>query len=197
MTADHSFRRAYRLVLLGVVIGFVLIAGLIAGFGTRPARAEGVAERWATAVSDTTRKGVGADARKRIGEHGDLSLLGRFGKRGVDHHGKTMFTALEVGKAARPSPDVARVPLKVEYREASEGTTSRSVLTLHRSGDTWRVVGVDAAIAGLRVPGDGGPAVTRAPIALYGAVLVLGIAITIGCGALIRSAEPALVPAVA
>jgi hypothetical protein len=105
----------------------------------------------------------------------------------VNHHKKSAFTALEVGKADRVMPDVARVPLKVEYREAVEGATGRRVLTLQRSDGTWRVISVDAADPTLRVPSDGGPAVTRAPLGLYAGTLLLGVLITVAGSALIRA----------
>ncbi|MCU1461503.1 MAG: hypothetical protein JWO37_1578 [Acidimicrobiales bacterium] len=187
MTPDQRFRRTYRVVLLAVLIGFVLIGGLIGAFGTRKARVEGVAERWVTAVSDITRKGVGTDARKRIAAHGDVELVGNLVDLSVNHHKKSAFTALEVGKADLVMLDVARVPLKVEYREAVEGSTGRRVLTLQRSDGIWRVIGVDAADPALRVPSDGGPAVTRAPLGLYAGTLLLGVVITLAAGALIRA----------
>ena len=42
MTVDQAFRRSYRIALLAVLIGFVLIGGLIGAFGTRKARVEGI-----------------------------------------------------------------------------------------------------------------------------------------------------------
>jgi hypothetical protein len=196
VTPDHAFRRAYRVTLLAVLIGFVLVGGLIGAFGTRKARVEGVAERWATAVGDTTRKGVGADAQKRIEEHGDPSLVGNLVDPSVNHHKKSAFSALEVGRAERVTQDVARVPLKVEYHEATEGKVGRSVLTLQRSDGAWHVISVDGADPSLRVRSDGGRAVTRAPIALYAGTLVVGALITVACGALIRATgrnpQPAL-----
>ena len=105
----------------------------------------------------------------------------------IDHHHKGAFASLEVGKASRPSSDVALVPLKVEYREQKEGKIGRTVLTLQRVDGSWRVVQVDAADTSLHVPSDGGRAVTRAPVALYAGTLALGALITMACGALIRT----------
>ena len=192
MTVDRAFRQTYRMVLLAVMIAFVLIGGLIGAFGTRKARVEGIAERWATAVSDTTRKGMLSDARTRVKDHGDPLLVGVLVDPSVDHHHKGAFASLEVGKATRPSADVALVPLKVEYREPKEGTTARRVLTLDRTNGTWRVVAVADATAdpSLSVPSDGGPAVTRAPITLYAGTLALGALISLGCASLIRAAGP-------
>ena len=61
-------------------------------------RPEGVAENWLTAVGDTTRKGVEADARKRAEKIGGVSI-GEAICCSSDTDGKAAFADLEVGKA--------------------------------------------------------------------------------------------------
>jgi hypothetical protein len=173
--------------LLATAIAFLIIGGLIAVFATRDDRPEGVAERWLTAVGDLTRKGVLSDAQKRVTTHGDLSLADTFITRAHDYDGKSAFTALEVGRGRRLNAQVTLVPMKLTDR-ADDKKTKQAVLVLQKTGDSWRVTAVQPASAELRVPSDGGPSVSEAPVTLYGVALLLGVGVAATASALVRAA---------
>jgi hypothetical protein len=184
-TAD--LKRPFLVGLLATAIAFLIMGGLIAVFATRDDRPEGVAERWLTAVGDLTRKGVRSDTEKRVTKHGDLSLANLFITAGHDYDGKTAFTALEVGRGRRVNAQITIVPMKITDR-ADDKKTEQAVLVMQRSKDSWRVVAVQPASAELRVPSDGGPSVSEAPVTLYGVALLLGVGVAVTASALVRAA---------
>ena len=58
MNEAAALKKPFLIGLLATVIGVVIVGGVIAVFATNTDdRPEGVAERWLTAVGDTTRKG--------------------------------------------------------------------------------------------------------------------------------------------
>jgi hypothetical protein len=187
--SDHdpelrAMRRPFRRALLGVVIGFVLVGGLIAAFGTGRDRAEGAAERWLSEVGDTTRKGVSGDAKRYIAEHGgEASVAALLPTDDVD--GKSAFTSLEVGKASKAADGTERVPYLLEQRD-DKSTKVEGTLVLTRAGDDWRVVGSTPRAPGEKVPSEGGPAIAKAPLGLYTGGVVVGIGVTLVCSALLR-----------
>ena len=183
----EAMRRPFRWALLAVAIGFVLVGGLIAAFGTGRDRPEGAAERWLTEVGDLTRKGVAEDAQRYVAEHGGADAVATL-LPGVDTHGKSAFTSLEVGKAIS-GPAGVRVPFAVELRDDA-GTSVTGAVLLARHGDSWHVVAVDHRAPGEKVPSEGGAAIAKAPAGLYGGAIVVGLGVTLACGVLLRRATP-------
>jgi hypothetical protein len=187
MSETQALRRPFLIGLLATVIGFVIVGGVIAIFVTNTSdRPEGIAERWLTSVSDLTRKGVHADAEKRVTAHGDLSL-GESLVAGINTDGKTAFTTLEVGKARRQD-DLAFVPATWVSRANPPFDHQSRVVVLRRDKDTWRVVALQPPDPSLKVPSDGGDVASKAPVALYAVGLVIGVGIAAGASALVRLA---------
>jgi hypothetical protein len=183
-----ALKKPFLIAVLAVAIVFVILGGLIAVFSSVDDRPEGVAERWLTAVGDLSRKGVHDDAADRVKAHGDPAVAETLVGGGFDYEGKSAFTALEVGKARRVDARTARVPVQVTYRGGNNGGTEKGVLSLERSGDSWRVVGLEAPDPALRVPSDGGDVVAKAPVALYLVALVIGVGVAAAASALVRAA---------
>lgn len=181
-----ALRKPFLIGVLLVVIVVVLLGGLIALFGSTDDRPEGVAERWLTAVSDLTRKGVHDDAVKRVAAHGDVSLSEGL-LAGVEPNDKSAFTELEVGKA-RLENDLALVPAKIVSRAASGFDQQSHVVVLRRTGDSWRVIALKAPDPTLRVPTDGGDVAAKAPVTLYVVALVIGVGVAAAASALVRAA---------
>lgn len=186
-----QMRATFRRALIGVAAGFVLLAGLIAAFATNRDRPEGAAERWLTAVSDTTRKGVDDDARKEAGERGVAELVGRLIPSDVDFDGKGAFITLEVGQAIADG-DRTRVPFEAVLREHAPGTPDAIVATavLEREDDRWRVVAVDERRTGELLPDEGGPRLSSAPPTLYLGAVAAGIVVAALCSLVVRLLRP-------
>lgn len=180
-----------RPFVVGVLI--VLVAIAVVGLVIRQANAgnhrpEGTAERWLAAVGDTTREGVGADARRRAEDLGGLEPA-RDLLAGANTGGKVAFPDLEVG-GATVAGDLARVPYRLHERTAPGTTTLREgAVILRRTGDRWRVTGLDAARPGEKVPSEGGRIPSRAPLAAFAGAVGLGVLVTLGCAGLIRWAD--------
>jgi len=177
-----------RPFLIGV--GLLLLVMAVLGVVIRQANAgnhrpEGTAERWLAAVGDTTRKGVGADARKRAFELGDPALAtDLLPTAGTD--GKAAFPDLEVGGATLVD-GVARVPYRLHRRAgAGDKELKQGVVLLQRSDERWRVTGLDSAKAEERVPSEGGRIPSRAPLGAFVGAVLLGVLITFGGAGLIR-----------
>jgi len=186
MSETKALKKPFVLGALAVVIGIIFLMGLLATVVLHTDdRPEGVAERWLTAVSDLTRKGVHDDAAKRVAGHGDLAL-GQQLVDGVSTDGKSAFTALEVGKAHRTG-DTALVPAEFITR-GDESHTHQRVLVLQRASDSWRVVELRSADPALRVPSEGGEVAAKAPLVLYAIALAIGVGIAAGAAALVRAA---------
>ena len=183
----EALKKPFLLGLLATVIGLLIVGGVIAIFATNvDDRPEGIAERWLTAVGDTTRKGVEKDALKRANAHGDASLAaGLIGTANYD--GKSAFVQLEVGKAQRSTAG-AVVPFIVTTREPSDARPQRGQLVLSHDGDSWRVTSLEPSDGKLKVPSDGGDVASKAPLGLYGIALVIGFGVAVGATALVRAA---------
>ena len=164
-------------------------------------RPEGVAENWLTAIGDTTRKGVEADATHRADKIGAPELAIPL----LEPHPelikrKAGFDDLEVGKATRVdagSPDKVKVGFRVHARRPEDKTAEiNGVLTLERSKNKWMVTAldvVDPKAAGVPdLPSDGGPPPSSAPVSLWiGALVgaaVVGAVTTALVGAASRAA---------
>jgi hypothetical protein len=176
------------MIVVGVTAVLLLAAAVVGAFGSRSVeRPEGIAERWMSAVADTTRPGVGDDARHRAAEHGDVALISGLVPAG-NYDGSTAFTAYEVGHADREAGGVARVPVRLVHRVGSDAV-AHVVLVLQPAGTSWRVAAVDPSSGALRVPSEGGPPVSRAPISLYLGGLLFAIAMGAACTLLLRVAD--------
>jgi hypothetical protein len=187
VSEHETLRRGFLIGLLATGIVFVLLGGLIAAFATTDDRPEGVAERWLTAVGDTTRSGVKADSLARVADHGDPSLVAVLVPPAIDMDGKSAFTELEVGKAIHRD-GVTLVPYHLALRE---GTTTAGDGTLSMVEDPsrgWLVTALTPAVSGATVPSKGGSPVSKAPFALYAVALAIGALVATGCASLVRAA---------
>jgi hypothetical protein len=186
------------LVVCGVV--FVLIGVGIHQANAGHHRPEGAAERWLAAVSDTTRKGVRDDARKRAEEIGPVALAQPL-LNGVKHEDKGSIDDLEVGKATIVGT-TAYVPYRLHVR--NDSTARDGVIRLERAGDKWKVAGccgadVAAGFTVAPVPSEGGPPPSSAASSLWVVAVLAGLGVTAGASLLVewatRSARRALVTA--
>jgi hypothetical protein len=159
----------------GLVLMLVLMAAGLVGLGVlnhSQNRPEGVAERWLTAVGDTTRKGVEADARKRAEKIGPVSLATHL----IEHDAKainrkTGFEDLEVGKAVHEAAGV-RVGFRVHAKRPNDKTVEiTGVLGLAKVGDKWMVQTLDTgevtAMGVPALPSEGGPPPSSAGASLW------------------------------
>ena len=194
-------------LVVAVAIMVLGIVGLLNVHGK--SRPEGVAENWLTAVGDTTRKGVEADARKRAEKIGAVSLAKELVYPDAKAiHRKSAFDDLEVGKAVRlavPEPvgvsvEQVEVGFRVHaLRPNDEKKEITGVVTLIRHDD-WNVVQVRVGdLAGVpALPSDGGPPPSSAPLSLWLGGLVGAAIIGVITSALIRLAgRPTATPATA
>jgi hypothetical protein len=218
-TATAEVAELKKPFLIGVAVVLVAMAAL--GFVIHQANAgndrpEGAAERWLAAVGDTTRKGVGSDARKRAEEIGALALAAPL-LEGAKTDGKVAFPDLEVGGATEPGLDAmlalvdppaqaelrrnvdrlqgtdgahlieryARVPYRLHLRAGDDNLVREGVVQLARK-DGWHVVGLAPARPGEKVPSEGGPVPSRAPLGAFVGAVLLGVGVAAGCAGLIR-----------
>lgn len=182
-------RRTFTMVVCGVAVGFVLIGGVLAAFGTGAHRPEGVAERWLVAVGDTTRKGVRDRARQDAEEVGPVSLAHDLLPR-QDTNGKAAFVDLEVGKAVDAGEDTRHVPFRLHQRQGTEvGPAVEGTVVLTRRGDDWAVTAIEPPVAGRTVPSEGGTPAADAPWGLYVGAVVLAMVLTAGCVGLVHLAR--------
>jgi hypothetical protein len=188
MNETDTLRKPFLIGVLATAIVFVSVGGFIAALATgHDDRPEGIAERWLTATGDLTRKGVRSDAEQRVTNDGDLALAEQFLTVSYDYKGKSAFTALEVGHGRRVDANTTTVPMKLTDR-AADSKTKEAVLVLGRDGNSWRVQAVQPADTTLRVPSDGGPPVSSAPLGLYAIALLIGAGIAVAASILVRLA---------
>ena len=188
-------------LIVAVVIMVLGIVGVFNLHGT--SRPEGVAENWLTAVGDTTRKGVEADARKRAEKIGDVALAKELlPSDPAAIKRKTAFSDLEVGKATRAGvKDVpgAQVAFRVHaLRPNDKKVEITGTLSMLRR-DKWTVVGVNVGATNApKLPSEGGPPPSSAPASLWLAGLIGAAIIGVITSALVRLAgRPTAVPATA
>lgn len=187
--SDDATRRGFAIGIAVVVAAFAAIGAVLVAVNDRPSRPEGVAEDWLTAVSDTTRKGVRDDARRRAEEIGPVALAAPL-LPSADTKGKSAFEDLEVGKAT-PSGgegDAVRVPFRVHARDVEEARMGAIVLTRAGPDGPYRVTAIDARRPGERVPSEGGDPPSSAPVGVWVAGLLAGAVVTLGAAALVRAA---------
>jgi len=183
---DADLRRPFRLGVLAVAIIFVFLGALIAAFGTGADRPEGVAERWLTDVSDTTRKGVRDRATRQAEEVGPLSLAAHLLPTG-DTDGRAAFIDLEVGKATTEGETV-EVPFRLHQRVDGEaGPAIDGTVVLTEGDDGWTVTGIEPVVEGKAVPSEGGDPAAEAPLGLFVGTLLVAVLLTVGCPALVRA----------
>jgi hypothetical protein len=158
-------------------------------------RPEGVAENWLTAISDTTRKGVEADATKRADKIGAPELaIHVLWPHAEDINRKAGFDDIEVGKAKRSEDGAtADVAFRVHALRPDDKTVDiEGVIRLERQDDAWHVTDlrqvnpVEAGVPAL--PSDGGPPPSSAPMTLWLGALVGAAIIGVITTALVQSA---------
>jgi hypothetical protein len=189
---DLALQRGFVKGLVVAACAVLVLAGLIAIANHGHHRPEGVAEHWLEAVSDTTRKGVQSDARKRVEKTGSIDqarpLLPAVNPSGR----KSAFTDLEVGKAVKLSATRVGVPFLLHQRTDHGASPTRTgTIILDRAPATtaeWRVSGVTLGERIGKVPSQGGPPPSRAPAGLWVAALLAGLGVTALCTLLLRLA---------
>ena len=190
VTAKGAVRRSTFAKI--IVIALIVIAGLgvlIHFVNAGHHRPEGAAERWLAAVSDTERKGVSSDARKRAEHIGPVALAGPLLPAKFDTR-HSQFDDLEVGKAVPAGTDTVRVPFRLhQHLPSGSGPLKVGTLVLRRTGSTWHVAALDARHPDEKVPSEGGPRPSRAPLALWIGAIVLGALLAGGGHLITRYAE--------
>jgi len=180
---DSALVAPFRRALLGVVILFVFVGGLIAAYGTGADRPEGVAERWLSNVGDTRRDGVKDKARTSAEKVGPVSLAASIlPKQGSG--GDSAFADLEVGKAASDDQRTL-VPFRLhqELGDSANKDATYGAVQLVKVGDTWKVTAVLPQQPGLKVPSQGGSPAAKAPKTLFLGTLAVAVLIcAIGAG---------------
>ncbi|MEY2418925.1 MAG: hypothetical protein QOG90_1605 [Actinomycetota bacterium] len=188
--------------LVAAVAAMIAMGGVLGVLNHGRSRPEGVAENWLTAVGDTTRKGVEADARSRAEKIGAVSLAKELlpaGPAAIKR--KTAFSDLEVGKAKRLNVVAQGFTAPGEYvgvrfrvhalRPNAKKIELTGALIMLRQNEHWRVLAVDrgTTASGLpNLPSDGGPPPSSAPVSLWLGGLVGAAIIGIITSALVRVA---------
>jgi hypothetical protein len=191
---DAEYARLRRGFAIGVVASLVVMVllGVAIHFANAGHhRPEGAAERWLTAIGDTTRKGVRADALKRVAEVGPFEL-GRPLLPAASTGGKDAFPDLEVGKATVAGNE-ARVPYQLHQRVASgTGPMKVGVVLLQRQADDrWHVTGLGDRRPGELVPSEGGSPPSSAPLGVWIGGALFGLLLTALVTVLVNWASPA------
>src|SRR5439155_2528685 len=152
-------------------------------------RPEGTAEHWLSAVSDLGRKGVRADARRRLADLAAPTSV-RPLVAGVDTGGRHgFFTDLEVGRAAVVD-GLARVPYRVhQYAAHGKHPVVEGTVVLQRRRDSWRVAGLSPRRRGETVPSEGGAPPSRASWSLWLLAVAIGVALAVLSSALVAWAD--------
>ncbi len=187
-----QLKRPFLIGVLFCVCALIVIAGVVRLADDRDPRPEGTAERWLTDVSDTTRKGVKADATKRAEEIGPIALAASIlPTNGVA--GKGAFPDLEVGKAtvAGASPArTARVPYQVHQRSktGSNPKLLGTIVLAEQPDRTWKVTSLEPRLATERTPAEGGDLPSGAPAIAWVLALAAGVVITALCALAVTAA---------
>ena len=186
---DAALLVPFRRAVLGVVILFVFVGGLIAAYGTGTDRPEGVAERWLSNVGDTRRDGVKDKARASAEKVGPVSLAaGILPTEGSG--GDSAFADLEVGKASG-SAHLKLVPFRLHQELGSKANkhATYGVVQLEKVGKDWKVTAVAPPQPGLKVPSDGGSPASKAPWTLFVGTLAVAVLITAIAAGLLKAAS--------
>ncbi|MEU6035709.1 hypothetical protein ABZ801_09880 [Actinomadura sp. NPDC047616] len=177
-------RRAFVVACLVLVTTLLVAGSLLLTVGTVPARPEGVAERWLTYAGESTRAGVGLQARAHADAIGPVALAASMLDIGTGG-GEAAFATVTVG-SADVYGDLARVPFHVRQRRDDVPEPDvHGTLSLRRTGDDWRVTGLDRG-AGV-APAQ--PSRRTRPWLFPGALL-LAVAVAATCSLLVRVATP-------
>ncbi|MBV8958898.1 MAG: hypothetical protein JOZ37_19280 [Actinobacteria bacterium] len=178
MNADAALKRQFATAIVAALAVMIGLGGVIALANHGHHRPEGAAERWLTAVGDTTRKGVKADARDRADKLGGVSI-GQPLLPTDDTKGKSAFPDLEVGKA-RVTAGQARVPYRLHQRaQHGKNPLKEGTMVLARSGEGWKVTSLDARQPGEKVPSDGGQPPSSAGLGLWLGAVGVGALVTV------------------
>jgi|SRR5581483_10837224 len=196
MAASADVRQSTFVKIVGLALAVIVGLGFLIHFlNAGHHRPEGAAERWLAAVSDSDRRGVSIDARKRANDIGAVDIATPLLPATHDtRHG--LFDDLEVGKAVQVSragsvgPDAVRVPFRLhQHVESGTAPLKQGTLVLDRTGNTWHVVSLDTRRPDEKTPSEGGPRPSRAPIALWLGAIVLGAVLAAGAHLITRYAE--------
>lgn len=175
-----------------IVVVLVVIAGLgilIHFLNAGHHRPEGAAEHWLADVSDSGRKGLTADAKKRADEIGPIAIAAPLLPALHDTR-HSVFDDLEVGKAASDGPNTVRVPFRLHEHDVSgSAALKKGTLVLQREGDTWHVAALDTRRPDEKVASEGGPHPSRAPLALWLGAVALGVILALTAHLITRYAE--------
>jgi hypothetical protein len=175
-----------------IVVVLVVIAGLgvlIHFLNAGHHRPEGAAEHWLSDVSDTGRKGLGAEARKQAERIGSIDIAAPLLPSVHDNH-HSDFDDLEVGKAVPVGSDTVRVPFRLHEHDASgSAALKKGTLVLQHEADGWHVVALDTRRPGEKVASEGGPRPNRAPLPLWFGAIAIGIALALVAHTITRYAE--------
>ena len=173
MTVMHRTFTKGIVVVLVVVVQLGVVIHLLNDGHRRP---EGVAERWLTAISDSGRDGVRADAVERAERIGPVAIARPLVPANADGD-HALFSDLEVGRAT-VSGRTARVPYRVHQRDADEVSGEVALARATADGD-WRVTRLTTEpLAGDVLPSEGGPPPSSAPVSLWVLAAAIGVAIT-------------------
>ena len=205
----QALRRPFAIGVACVLLAVVASGVVVARFGSNADRPAGIAERWLVAVGDTTRDGIGDDARHRIEELCAATCsadavpgsVGEPAER-AGEDGEAMFDSLRVGRAVVEG-EGALVPVEVTPYDAD---SFDAYVTLRQESGDWHVehlVRLDGDRAELNgvdcdptCPGFPIERPERAPIGWFVGALLLGVLITVGCVAAVRAATPQGAPPV-
>jgi len=181
-------------IVLAVIAGLGVLIHFVNAGHHRP---EGAAERWLAAVSDTERGGVSAGARARAEHIGPVAIADPLLPPKFDTR-HSQFDDLEVGKAIPAGADTVRVPFRLhQHLPSGSGPLKQGTLVLHRTGDTWHVAALDGRRPDEKVPSEGGPRPSRAPLALWIGAICLGALLAAGAHLITQYAETTAKRAVA
>jgi hypothetical protein len=190
MAAPGEARRSTFFKIVAVVLVVIVGLGVLIHFlNAGHHRPEGAAEHWLADVSDTGRRGLGADARKRADKIGSVTIAAPL-LPAVHDARHSDFDDLEVGKALPAGPNAVRVPFRLHEHDVSgSAALKKGTLVLQRDGTTWHVVALDTRRPEEKVASEGGPHPSRAPLALWVGAVVLGVLLALTAHLITRYAD--------
>jgi hypothetical protein len=176
MAAPGEARRSTFLKVIASVLVVIVGLGVLIHFlNAGHHRPGGAAEHWLADVSDTGRRGLGADARKRADKIGSVAIAAPL-LPAIHDARHSDFDDLEVGKAQPDGTNTVRVPFRLHEHDVSgSAALKKGTLVLQREDDTWHVVALDTRRPNEKVASEGGPHPSRAPLALWLGAIALGV----------------------